>query len=457
MALPTVATTPDDPLILNHFTLADYSETGQYGPSADASVGSTQVILGSKGRIRSFLKDGTLDTVLNISHDRFFSTVTQGGFTADPNILFDTLSNRWFLACNGAFPNLVVAVSSDDPITTTTVWSFYIIDSVNNPGFDTPFPFFDYCTLGMDDHAIYLGVNVYDASNPDYLSSAAYVVLKDALLTGSPATIFAFRNLVNQQTLNGPFTLQPAQNFDPQATKGSFVSLNLFDVNRGNSNQLLLNTVTFTPSGATFSAPLSIPVTPYVNPFFASALGTPMPLFDPGVRLCPAHIRDGILRVVHEIGVDNTGTSTPAITVTRNGSRFYAIDITQPAPTVINQGTIFQPSPTNDTNQRSFITPSIMSNAIGQVIVGATTCGTQERLNATITQIVNGVPDTPVTYTRSTTDYFGTEDWEFDPNNRWGDHTRICIDPSDSTFWAAQLWCSAKNTWASEMAHVQAQ
>lgn len=445
------------PQVLNHFTMANYQETGQYGPSADAGVGSTQIILGSKGRLRSFLKNGTLDNVLNISYDRFFSAVTQGGFAADPNIIFDPFSHRWFLACNGTFPSLVLAMSSEDPVTPDTVWSFFIIDSVTNSGFDTPLPYFDYCTLGMDQQAVYIGVNVYDASDPNYLSSAVYAVLKSSLLNGGPATVFAFRNLVDQKTKNGPFTPQPALNFDSGPQKGYFISVNLADVNAGAGRSLLLNTISFTASGATLSPAQQIPVTPFVSPLFAPALGTPEPLFDVGVRLCPAHIRNNILRVVHEIGVDNTGSSTPAINVTRNGARFYEIQLPQSPPKTITQGTIFQPSPTNDTNQRSFIVPSIMSNARGQILVGATTCGKRERLNASVTQIVNGIPGPTVLYTNSTSNYFGTEDWEFDPNNRWGDHTRVSIDPTDNiTFWPAQLWCSAQNTWASEIARVQA-
>lgn len=442
-------------IIVNQFTAADYSETGQYGPSADAGVGSTQVILGSKGRIRSFNKStGAIDTILNLAHDRFFSSVSQGNFTADPNIILDTTStpNKWLLFCN-VLDRILLAVSDGDPITTNTVWSFYVVDSTTpNPGFNAVLPYFDYTTLGVDEKAIYCAANIYDLTNENYLSSAAYVILKNSLTT-TPA-IYAFRNLINQTTYNGPFTLQGAQNFDTTSTKGYFISENYANVFANNSQELLLNTVTFVNSVPMLSAPQSIPVDPFVSPLYSPALGTPTPLFDPGVRLCPAHIRDDILRVVHEIGVDNTGTSTPSTTITRNGARFYAIDLTQSPPAVIEQGTVFQPSATNDINERFFIVPSIMSNKSGQVLIAATTCGTKEHLNMSITQIINGIPQTPVFVTASTTNYFATEDWEFNPFARWGDHTRTSIDPDNITFWPAGLWCSATNIWASQIAQV---
>lgn len=451
------AKTPGSISILNHFTAANYQETGQYGPSADAGKGKTQITLGSKGRIRTFLETGAIDNVLNISHDRFFSSVSNGGFTADPNIIYDPFLQRWFLFCGAGLVQLLLAMSDGDPIKDSTVWSFFVIDTVTpNPGFTTPEPYLDYPTLGLDQQALYCGVNVFDEANPNYLSSAAYVILKDSLVAEQPV-VYAFRNLVNQTTHDGPFTLQGALNFDSNPMFGFFISLNQYDVLRGFSSQLLLNTVLYTMEGPVLSAPQSLAVTPYVNPLYAPALGSPETLFDPGVRLSGSHIRNGILRTVHEIGVDNTGLSVTTTTITRNAARYYGINIMTSSPIIVQQGTVFQPSANNDFNQRNFIVPSIMSNALNQVIVSATTCGAQERLNTSLTQIVNGVPGTPVLYTASTTNYFATEDWEFDPHSRWGDHTRLSIDPNDQmTFWPAGLWCHATNIWATEIAQVTA-
>ncbi len=460
MPAPTIPTSfSTSPVVVSHFTSADYRQTGQYGPSSEASKGSTQIMIGQKGRIMTFLPDGTPDNVLNISHDRFFSSVSQGGFTADPNIIRDPSSKRWFLLCGAGLSLLLLAMSDSDPVTANTIWSFYVIDSVNpNPGFDAVLPYLDYPTLGMDQKAVYCACNVYDEVNPSYLSSAAYVILKDSLISGGTPAIFAFRNLVNQQTFEGPYTLQGALNFDSNPTNGFFASLNLLDVLLNRSQQVLINKVTFSNNVPTLSAPLSVAVTPFVGPLFASALGTPEPLFDPGVRLCPAHIRNGILWVVHEIGVDNTGLSVPSTTITRNGARFYGFDTLRFIPVVLSQGTVFQPSAVNDFNQRCFLIPSIMTNILGQIVISATTCGKQERLNSSVTQIVNGIPGTPVLYTNSTSNYFATEDWEFDPNSRWGDHTRLSLDPNDSiTFWPATMWCNATNTWATEIAQVVAQ
>ena len=264
------------------FTVAAYSETGQYGPSADAGVGTTQVTLGSKGRIRTMLKaTGQIDNVLNISYDRFFSAINLGTFTADPNIIYDSRSQRWFLFCN-ASPFLLLAMSDgadNGNITSQTVWSFFIIDSVltpqgkPNPTFDAVLGEFDYPTLGLDQNNVYCATNVYDLTNPAYTSSAVYAIPKSSLFAGGKLTIYSFRNLINQQTMNGPFTPQPALNFDTNPLAGYFVSLNQSNVAANNMQQLLLSTLTITSGAATLSTQ-SIAVNQFVSP-----------IFDPGTRI----------------------------------------------------------------------------------------------------------------------------------------------------------------------------
>lgn len=493
--------------IVKHFTAGDYFETGTYGPSSDGSVGSTQYLLGSKGRIRTFNKEtGNIDGVLNISPDRFFSTTSLSAFLADPNTIFDKFSNRWFLfyATNGtALPPVsaynangilapqiptraILAVSDGDPITPDTIWSFFVVDQSTNQGFDIFEPLFDYTNLGIDENYVYCGLNVYNNLISDvsliqqpnvykpkynYTSSAVYVIPKDSIIRGKPK-IFAFRNLVNRLTGRGPFAPQPAQNFDPNPSHGFFISVDLLGTQyAGISHTLLIDRVNFTKNSPTLTRNIQILVDAYADPVTVASLGNPNSIFTFGfdiqlldARLSAAHIRNGKLWVTHQIGVNNKGESIlfePGInsenstTPTRNGARFYEIDITKNIPIVITQGTLFQPSPENDQSARCYINPSIMTNKNGKVLLCTSVSSASEFINAAITQIINGIPQKTILYTDSKTSYFGTEDWEFDPFQRWGDHSRIQIDPTDdTTFWINQLWCSNKNIWAQEVAKV---
>ena len=468
--------TPGTPLVVNHFTVADYQETGQYGPSGESSVGSTQLLVASKGRIRSFLKNGTLDNVLNLTHDSFFSPISLGGFTADPNVIFHPIWKQWIIFADATLPgssSLVLAISDGDPITPATVWSFYQVDTtVSNPAF-TPTTFLDYTTLGADAQAIYCAVNVIDpniAGSDAFVSAAAYVIPKSTLQQSAPATIYAFRSTV-ANTLK-PFTFQPALNFDQAPTAGYFPSINWNEALTNEVSNILMNIVTFDAQNVpTLSDPIQIPVSSFVPPLTVNVLGTPVnhPISPvAGFRLAPSHVRNNRLWLVTSISVDNTGASNlpacvpPIGTITRDAARFMQIDITKlstPTSAVVSQGTLFQPTSTNTLGERSFLTPSIMSQANGTVLLGATTCGVNERLNAAVAQLVNNntAVGTPVLYTQSSSDYYATEDWEFDPYGRWGDKTRVSPEPENSqAFWTSQQWCSAENTWALEVAQILA-
>ncbi len=447
---------PGIPTILKTFLGAYYQDTGQYGPSADGSVGSTQFIVGSKGRIRSFNKfTGQIDGVLNIAHDRFFSSISNGGFTADPNILFDQLSNRWFLFCDGN-TNFLLAMSDGDPITPSTVWSFITVDTVTDPHFQAKQPFFDYSTLAADANAVLCAGDVYDLTLTDYFSSAVYAITKASLLSGGPIVIYSFRNLVDQANFFGPASIQGAQNFDPVQPLSYFIGINANDFINGVGTKFIINKVTYTSTSASLSAPLVLTLHPFANAIPSPVLGTPtFHLVNDITTLRPsvAHIRYGMLWTSFDLGVNNTGASGPSVMLTRNGSRFLGITI--PGLTIATQGTLFAATPTNDYNQRHFLTSSVMTNSLNQVLIGATTCGRNERLNASVTQIVNGVAQTPVLYTTSVTNYLAQEDWEFTPYARWGDHTRLSPNPGDSTIWAFQQWCSDTNTWGLQAAQVQ--
>ncbi len=468
------------------FNDANYGETGQYGPSADGCVGTTQFILGSKGRIRSFSK-ATLepDGVLNLSHDRFFSSISNGGFTADPNILFDAMTNRWFLCCDGN-TNLLLAYSdglNGGSVTSSTVWTFVVVDTVLNPGFEfasNPLllpAFFDYSTLGVDEISVLIGVDVLNP-NPEYFSSAAYTIDKTTLDTDAPA-IVEFLNLVDQTTFSGPVSLQGAQNFDTGIQSSMFIGINALDFLQGFSlnpqtdrGQVLISTVNYTGTTAISFTTQSIPVLPFIKGIPSPALGTPPSHMVYGVtsmRPSASHIRYQTLYSCTYIGVDNQGTSTEGVTmVTRNGIRFWTFITEFPnQPPGVIEGTIFTASLTNDFGQIHYLTPSIMTNCpngcpaststLPQILIASTTCGANAFLNATINQvtITNSLTQPviisdPCIFTSSTFPYYAQEDWEFSPFARWGDHTRTSLDPADNlTFYACCLFCEDTNKWGS--------
>lgn len=456
------------PFIVQHFTVADYQETGQYGPSAESSVGSKQVLVASKGRVRSFSKTGIIDNVLNLTHDAFYSPISLGGFTADPNVIFHPLWKRWIVFGNAFLhSSLVLAISDGDPITSKTVWTFIVVDQSFS---FSPTAFFDYTTLGADDQAIYCAANIID--NNDFTSAAGYVIPKTSL-SEDTATIYAFRDLNSKDRPIRPFTYQPALNFDQNPSAGYFASIDWNEALTNGASNILVNVATFDQDSLpTLSDPIAVPVESYVQPLIVHVLGTPRthPIAPvAGFRLAPTHVRNNRLWLAYNISTDNAGVSQlppcipPAGSLTRDAVRFTQIDVTKldsPGDAVISEGTLFQRTSTNVLGERSFLTPSIMSNAEGTVLIGATVCGERERLNAAVAQLRpnNNAVGPVVLYTDTTGNYDATEDWEFIPFARWGDHTRVSPDPEDpAVFWTAQQWCSQDNSWGLEVAQVLTQ
>ena len=81
------------------FTAATLRDTGAYPPDTMGVVGPTQFVAAVNGRIRTFNKaTGTVDGVLDVNTDTFFSSVmtspTSTNFTSDPRIRYNRLSAR---------------------------------------------------------------------------------------------------------------------------------------------------------------------------------------------------------------------------------------------------------------------------------------------------------------------------------------------------------------------------
>jgi hypothetical protein len=96
-----------------------------------------------------------------------------------------------------------------------------------------------------------------------------------------------------------------------------------------------------------------------------------------------------------------------------------------------------------------------MSNKKGDVIIGSTVCGASEYLNAAVTQVINGVAQTPILYTSYKAPYYAQEDWEHPPYARWGHYSRTSVDPDTGSFWTFQLCVPSPNAWGGQVAEVK--
>lgn len=453
------------------FTGATLFDTSAYPPDSMGAAGPSQFIVAVNGRIRSFNKQtGVADGVLNVNPDVFFQSVmtppSANNFTSDPRIRYDRLSGRWMLIIidvpgqTGTNPNrIMLAVSDSGIITPATLWTFFQFQhDLVTPAGDTG-KFADYPTLGIDANALYIGVNVFGTRGQGtFDNTTAFVVRKSSILGAGPIVVTAFRNLVsNNPNQGGPYTPQGVDNYDPNATEGYFIGVDSSFYGRLKIRRVSNPGGTPSISG---NINLDVPLTGNtINvPHLGNTGGSAGNVDGLDYRLIAAHIRNGKLWTAANLAVNNVGA--PNGTDTRMGIRWYELGDLSGTPTVLQSGTLYQPSASNTTDQRSYWMGSIMVSGQGHALMGFSAAGQNEYLNAGYAgRLKNDPPGTlrtPVLYTASSSAY-NPRDGNNNPIIRWGDYSYTSLDPNDDmTMWTIQEWCISPNIYAVQVVRVLA-
>jgi len=463
------------------FLGATLSDTHAYPPDSMGAAGPSQYIAAVNGRIRSFYKtNGVVDGVINVDTDVFFNSVmtppVTNNFTSDPRIRYDRLSRRWFIVMidvpnkSGSLPNRIMIAVSDGPVITgSSSWTFFQFEhDTVSPAGDTG-EFADYPTLGVDANALYIGVNLFKTRGlGSFDSTTAFIVRKSSLLVSNNAptniVVTAFRDLVGNGQNIGPYTPQGVDNYDPAAAEGYIIGAAATKTFLYYDRLILLRV---SNPGGTPSISSSIAVTLPVNtggtisvPHLGNTGGTAGYLDGLDYRLMAAHYRHGRLWTSSNLAVDNTGS--PSGTDTRMGVRWYEIGgiPAGQTPSVVQSGTIYQPSAGNTTDQRCYWMGSIMVSGQGHAAMGFSVAGANEYANAgTVGRLAGdaaGTMRTPLLYTASASAY-NPRDSSNNPINRWGDYSYTCLDPDDDmTMWTIQEFCNAPNSYGVQVAKLLA-
>jgi hypothetical protein len=465
-------------------TLADSA----FPPDTMGAVGPSQFVVFVNNRIRTFNKTtGAADGVINADADVFFASVMTTGvtfnFTSDPNVRYDRLSGRWILTIidvpsvsfTGDTPNRILIAVSDaasaNALSNTTVWTFYFVQQNTVGGGDSG-EFLDYPSLGLDNNALYIGGNMFDAAIGDFITTSAFVIRKSSILSGGPVVTTAFRQLIVDPNNfdEGPLSPRGVDNFSPTATEGYFIgaSDSLF-------GELVMRRVSTPGATPTISADILVPVSTTFSPVIVDHLGntnvadTDLDGFADGDldalddRLFAAHIRNGRLWTAHNIAVNTAGAASSG-TQRRNGVRWYELNVPVGAgtPTVTQSGTVFDSAATRATARQYFI-PSIMVSGQGHAALGYSTSGTTFRADAATSGRLRtdtlGTTGAVALYTASSTAYNPPGDNGTPPNTprRWGDYSFTSLDPKDDmTMWTIQQFCDAANSYGVRVAKLNA-
>ena len=261
-----------------------------------------------------------------------------------------------------------------------------------------------------------------------------------------------FAGLINASTGTGLYVPQGVDNFDPNPTYGYFVA-----VDNATFGKLILRRIT-NPGGApTISNNISLTVPATAFPLDVrhkgNRNGREGRLDGVDDRLMCAHIRNNRLWTVHNIGVNNKGVSSNQVKITRNGCRWYEIDVSGLTPILRQAGTLFRETRRNRTTYNSYWMPSIMTNGQGHMALGCSVAGRNRRPDCSTAGRYRNNKLGNIQAGRAITRTGATYNPTADPGSstrarRWGDYSYTCVDPCDDmTMWTIQEYCDQANSW----------
>jgi hypothetical protein len=427
------------------FLAIQVSESGFIPPDTQIGVGPSQILTCANGRIKVFDRNGVLGP-LNADLDVFFSPVT-GNSTTDPRVRFDRLTQRWFVLAID-IPNskknnkVLIAVSSGPTITGTASFTFYAFThSAVAPSGDTGL-FADYPTLGIDRHALYIGVNLF--SSVFYGGTSGYVINKSNLITGT-LTVTPFRQLAPPSGA-GPYTPQGVDNDDPNSNEGYFIGVD--NVTKG---RLVVRRVSNPGGTPTISGNLNITVATTTDPLGSVPNLGGGALDDIDDRLYAATLKNGSLWTAHNIEVNASGVADSA--GGRDGSRWYEITNLTTTPTLRQSGTVFDSAGSNPAN---YWIPTIAMSGQGHVALGCSVAGNTQHAEIAVA----GRLATDPLGTLSTPTVVQTSAFTYNVSSipqRWGDYSIVLVDPlDDMTLWTGQEYCNANNSWGVRVIQLKA-
>lgn len=456
-----------------NFNSASLAETGSFPPDNMGAVGPTQFITSVNGRLKSFNKStGVADGILNLAQDVFFASVMTpagGGvtfsFTSDPRVRYDRKNQKWIFiiidvpCTNGtctttAANRVLIAVSNGPNITSSSAFTFfYFVQDQVTPTGDIG-GFIDYPTLGIDDNALYIGGNMF-SSVGSFIGTSGFVVRKSSILGAGPIVVSAFRSLATASG-EGPFTPQGVDNLDATSTNGYFIG-----VDNLNFSKLMVRRITDPGGTPTISANISLTVpsttSPKTIPHLGNTGGTNGNLDALDDRLYAAVQRNGHLWTAHSFRVSTAGVANTTAS-SRNGVRWYDITNLATTPTLTQSGTVFDAAATNPIFYNN---PSIMVSGQGHAVVGMTSAGAANRINASTTGRLAsdalGTMGAIVNTTASATAYNPVSDPGGAGGRRWGDYSFVSLDPiDDQTMWMIHQFCDANNSYGCQVTQLKA-
>lgn len=421
------ATTAAKPLTQVHVLSPDFDGSddidGFVPPDTHGAVGIGEFVEATNDHIDIYRSNPTSHTTIELPALFGYSAA---GMT-DPRVVYDRWWSRWVITVMG-FPesptvqNHFIAISQT-PSALGGFW-LYAFNVTFNPG-----DLWDYPQLGMDQDAVIITANIFDASG-NFKGADMLSIAKARLYNGWGWSAQVFPNLAG--TLAPPIVLD--QNDTTFLVAAPF-----------NANALQLYALQNSSNVPSLAGPISVPVGAYTAPSPSPQPGTtdPANLVDTSDgRFVNASTQTGnFLWQVHSIDVG--GLPTPV---------YYQINTATNA--VVQSGQFFASPTSYDFNA------SIAASSENDAFVTWTSIDSANGIDAQVRFSGCDHNNGPCVISAGTALFtsptFLADD--FDPNfgmQRWGDYSAVTVDPlNDRQAWLVNEKIDANQDWGSHIGNI---
>ncbi|WP_420263644.1 hypothetical protein [Candidatus Magnetominusculus dajiuhuensis] len=367
----------------------------------------------------------------------------------DPKVIYDQYLGRFItveLSQGTSSTNSYILVGISSTSDPTGTWTLHAIRADLDNGTTQTKNWADFPAVGMDSANLYVSVNMFDSSE-NFKYVKAYSIPKTQLT--STASTITYTEFINNNT--NDFTIQPCVAYG-SGQQIYFIGEDYAGGGNHNGDSPVQQTQTAaaTPSylklwtiannAWTLLGDIVVQSYPVVDSLpGAPQQGSTKTIVTNDTRMLNAVCRGGYLWATHTV-TNSTGVKTEVA--------WYQINPSLASKTLASAGSPVQEGRVSDTSLFYYF-PSIAVNANGDAAIGFSgsssstyaggyytarmstdTAGTTQ----TVGQLVAGAAAYYLTYG-------GTD-------NRWGDYSATCVDPSDDvTFWTLQEYAKGSTNW----------
>lgn len=390
-------------------------------PDTMGAVGPTHVMTTLNAGVR--IQDRTGENLSTVTLQSFWSSLGFGEDVFDPKVLFDPISNRFFMvscaARRSALSSILLAVSATD--NPTGKWNLYSFDGDSSNRLWVDFPYLGYNRefFAMSSNMFTIGADQFDRSN-------VWVLSKAALLAGGPVTPMLFTPNTFGVAIAATLSADEPTLYAMNPLNSRAGTLSVYAIT-GNSSNPAFDRLGITPQADTY----------LTGDYNATQPGSTLRIDTADNRMGNVVYRNGHLWATHSV-VTNTGFVAV---------RWYEID---PADgTMVQQGTI-----NGGLNAMHYYFPSIAVNKNNEVLLGFS--GSSNKIYASGFYAYHSPTDEPGTVQGPMQFIAGDSPYElYDSSGRvrWGDYSATMVDPKDdASFWTIQEYAATPSTYAGNWA-----